>query len=81
MLQIFAKPIPTTFIFHIKQTQARWLRFSENSYKVLHRAGKISDGIIVMADRMHKQKSSLYLSGEYVGADADGNLYKGIRRL
>ena len=51
---------------------------SLKALKVLQRAGKISDDIIIMANEMYLQKLSLYHSGEYVGADADGNLYKGI---
>ena len=31
-----------------------------------------------MVDEMYLQKATHYHSGEYVGADEDGNLYKGI---
>jgi len=31
-----------------------------------------------MVDEMYLQKATQYHSGEYVGADEDGNLYKGI---
>ena len=31
-----------------------------------------------MADEMYLQKARQYHSGEYIGADEDGNLYKGI---
>ena len=49
---------------------------SLKAFKVLQRAGKISDDIIAMADEMYLQKSSQYHSGEYAGADADGNYTK-----
>ena len=31
-----------------------------------------------MADEMYLQKKVQYSGGDYVGADSDGNLYKGI---
>ena len=39
---------------------------------------EISKDIILMADEMYLQKGSQYHGGEYVGADEEGNLYKGI---
>ena len=31
-----------------------------------------------MADEMYLQKEAQYQCGDYIGDDADGNLYKGI---
>ena len=39
---------------------------------------EISKDIILMADEMYLQTGSQYHGGEYVGADEEGNLYKGI---
>ena len=45
---------------------------------MLHEKGEISSDVILMVDEMYLQKSTQYQSGEYVGADTEGNLYKGI---
>ena len=46
--------------------------------KLLFEKGKISKDVIISVDEMYLQKSTQYQCGEYVGADDDGNLYKGI---
>ena len=46
--------------------------------KLLMEKGEISRDIILMVDEMYLQKSTQYHSGQYVGADEEGNLYKGI---
>ena len=46
--------------------------------KLLRQNGKISRDVILMADEMYLQKSTQFAGGEYVGADADGNLYTGL---
>ena len=46
--------------------------------KILHEQGKISKDCVLMADEMYLQKATQYHLGEYVGADEDSNLYKGI---
>ena len=46
--------------------------------KVLCEKGEISTDLILMVDEMYLQKAALYHTGEYVGADEEGNLYKGI---
>ena len=51
---------------------------SLKALQLLKKAGKIWEDIVLMADEMYLQKSSQYHSGEYVGADKEGNLYKGI---
>ena len=51
---------------------------SLKALKLLKKSEKISEGIALMADEMYFQKSSQYHSGEYVGADKEENLYKGI---
>ena len=40
--------------------------------------GEISDDIILMVNEMYIQKATQYQSGEYVGVDNDGGLYKGV---
>ena len=45
---------------------------------VLRENGRISRDCILMVDDMYLQKSTQYHSGEYVGADEEGNMYKGI---
>ena len=46
--------------------------------KILMEKGEISHDIVLMVDEMYLQKSTQYHSGQYVGADEEGNLYKGI---
>lgn len=45
---------------------------------ILRGKGEISNDLIMMFDEMYLQKAAQYQSGEYVGADEEGNLYKGI---
>ena len=46
--------------------------------KVLREKGGISTDLIIMEDEMYLHKAAQYQAGEYVGADEEGNLYKGI---
>ena len=46
--------------------------------KILHEQGKISKDCVLMVDEMYFQKATQYHSGEYVAADEDGDLCKGI---
>ena len=50
---------------------------SVKAITLLCEKGKISDDIILMVDEMYIQKTTQYQSGEYVGVDNDGRLYKG----
>ena len=45
--------------------------------KCLRQKGKMSDDIILMAE-VYVQKGTQFAGDEYVGADEDGNLYKGV---
>ena len=45
---------------------------------LLREKGEISEDIILRVDEMFLHKSTQYQGGEYVGADEDGNLYKGV---
>ena len=51
---------------------------SGKALKILHEQGKISKDCVLVVDEMYLQKATHYHSGEYVGADEDDNLYKGI---
>ena len=46
--------------------------------KVLREKGEISTDLILMVDEMYLHKTAQYQAGEYVGADEEGYLYKGI---
>ena len=46
--------------------------------KAAHEKDFFSCDCILMIDEMYFQRSAQYQSGEYVGVDEDGNLYKGI---
>ena len=46
--------------------------------KLLREKGEISTDCILMVDEMYLQKATQYQGGEYVGADEEGNLFKGI---
>ena len=41
-------------------------------------AGEISSDIVLMTDEIHLQQGTQFQGGEYVGANEDGKLYKGI---
>jgi hypothetical protein len=51
---------------------------SVKAAKILNEKGEISKDIVLMADEMYLQKSSQYYAGNYVGANEEGDLYKGI---
>ena len=46
--------------------------------KILLNEGSISADVILMSDEMYLQKSTQYHSGEYIGADSNGDLFSGI---
>ena len=46
--------------------------------KLLREKGEILTDCILMVDEMYLQKATQYQGGEYVGADEEGNLFKGI---
>ena len=46
--------------------------------KTVHDKGAFSFDCILMINEVYLQKSAQYQSGEYVGVDEEGNLYKGI---
>ena len=46
--------------------------------KVLREKGGISTDLILMVDETYLHKAAQYQAGEYVGADEEGNLFKGI---
>jgi hypothetical protein len=48
------------------------------SVKFLREQDEISEDVILMLDEMILQKSTVYHGGNFVGADEDGNKYKGI---
>ena len=48
------------------------------SAKVLRDNGNISEDVILMFDEMYLQKCEEFVGGEAVGADKDGELYKGV---
>ena len=51
---------------------------SIKALKRLREEDKISEDLVLMADEMYLQMGSEYTGGDFIGADKDGNLYKGI---
>ena len=51
---------------------------SLRALKVLQGKGGVLTDLILMVDEMYLHKAAQYQAGEYVGADEEGNLYKGI---
>ena len=49
-----------------------------DSLKVLREKGGISTDLILIVDEMYLHKAAQYQAGEYIGADEEGNLFKGI---
>ena len=43
----------------------------------LRKKEDISSDVVLMVDEMYLQKGIQFHGGEYIGADVDGNLYKG----
>ena len=73
MLEKF--PIPSIPLLNkIRQGRLDLLK----ALKVLGGKGEISTDLILMVDEIYLQKAAQYQAGEYVGADNEGNLYKGI---
>ena len=54
---------------------------SLKALKVLREKGGISIDLILMLDEMYLHIAAQYQAGEYVGADKEGNLYKGMLLL
>ena len=73
LLKHFSLPSFST-INKLKQGELNSLK----ALNLLKKGGKLSQDIASMACEMYLQKSSRYHSGEYVGADEEGNLYEGI---
>ena len=46
--------------------------------KMLRERGEISGDLVLMVDEMYRQKGTQYQREKYVGADKEGNAYKGI---
>ena len=51
---------------------------SIRALKKMRDKGKIFEDLVLMADEMFLQNTVEYSGGEYIGADAEGNLFKGI---
>ena len=51
---------------------------SIKALKLLREKGKISEDLVLMADEMYLQKATDFSGGEYIGADDEGTLYKGV---
>ena len=49
-----------------------------NSVKILKENGSISEDVILLFDEMYLQKCEEYAGGETIGADENGQLYKGV---
>ena len=49
--------------------------------KVLLEQGKISTDVVLLLDEVHLQKDSEYQDARLVGAENEGNLYKGVMTL
>ena len=46
--------------------------------KFLREQNKLSNDVVLMVDEMYLEKSCEYDGGNYIGADSDGKLYKGL---
>ena len=46
--------------------------------KLLRHKKILSNNVILIADEMYLKKKVQYSAGKYVGADSDGNMYKGV---
>ena len=51
---------------------------SMKAASILLQEGSISSDIILMADEMYLQKGTQFHSGQYVGANNEGEMYTGI---
>lgn len=49
-----------------------------NVAKLLLEKGSISSDCVLLVDEMYLEKAAQYHSGQFIGQDEDGNLYKGI---
>ena len=46
--------------------------------KLLLNQGSIDKDVVLLLDEIYIQKEAQYVGGEYIGADGDGNLFKGV---
>ena len=68
-------PLPSISLLHkIQQGGVDALK----AVRRLREGGSISADCVLMADEMYLQKGTQYQGGQYVGADEDENLYKGV---
>ena len=73
LLQHF--PFPTfSLLSKLKSSNVDAIKAAQ----LLREKDAISQDIVLMADEMYLQKCVQYSGGDYVGADEDENLYKGI---
>lgn len=71
-------PLPS--IIHLKKLSQGGVE-PLKAIKLLREKGKIDKDVILMLDEMYLQKDEQYQGGNMIGADEDGNLFKGISIL
>ena len=68
-------PVPSILLLNkIQQGRVDSLKI----LNILQEKGGISTDVILMVDKMYLHKAAQYQAGEYVAADEEGNLFKGI---
>ena len=73
----FLEKIPLSSISLLIKIQQAGVS-SIKALKILRENSKMPNNYILMVDEMYLEKATQYHGGEYVGADDEGNLYKGI---
>ena len=73
MLQNFPLPL-LSLLAKLKSGNVNATKAAE----LLRQKNAISDDVILITDEMYLQKKVQYVGGKNVGADSDGNLYRGI---
>ena len=73
LLEKFSLPL-ISLLNKIQQGEVNSIK----ALKILRKNGKILNDCILMVDELYLEKATQYHSGEYVGTDDEGNLYKGI---
>ena len=77
MYRIFFEKFPLSYLSLINKIQQGGAD-ALKTFKTVYEKDSFSRDCILMIDELCLQKSAHYQSGEYVGVDEEGNLYKGI---
>ena len=78
--KLLLEKFPLPSIYLLNKLQAGGID-AIKAIKFLLEKGEISNDIVLMLDEMYLQKGTQFHGGKYIGADEEGNHYKGVAGL